>query len=91
MHSQKKNMKTRKYLFLFLVSIISLNINGQLKVKSNGKAIVGTELTISQDIYNVLTMNIQVKVFMVVNQRLHSAILVVFHGVVMYLLANMAL
>ncbi len=51
-------MKTRKYLFLFLVSIISLNINGQLKVKSNGKAIVGTELTISQDIYNVLTMNI---------------------------------
>lgn len=39
--AKQRNMKARKNLFLFLVIIISLNINAQLKVRQNGSIHVG--------------------------------------------------
>lgn len=50
-------MKARKTLFLFLVTIFSLNIYAQLKVKPNGKTIIGLDRT-GDDSNNILSASI---------------------------------
>lgn len=54
---KQKNMKARKTLFLFLVTIFSLNIYAQLKVKPNGKTIIGLDRT-GDDSNNILSASI---------------------------------
>jgi len=50
-------MKTRKALILFFLSIISLNIYSQLKVKENGKTIIGLDRS-DDDSSNILSASV---------------------------------